>query len=139
MTETTNNQTAVRDRNGIVLHALIGAVLIFLLSFLLVSPVLGGNNHRISPRTGWTNRWSARRIVRCHPSHHDIMAAIALFTPVTPTGSTMSPLVGFVDTGFAMLVLVSIYTAGLGGFRRIQRRLPRRFRFSTQPIAVFRR
>lgn len=114
MTETTSVQTTSRGSDGFYLHALIGAVVMFVLSFIPLSPVLGGAaagylHRRDGVRVGaLAGLFAALPVVA-------MVLVVAYFAPiVTILDSGAIGSVGFGLLGPVMLLLVGLYTVGLG-------------------------
>lgn len=116
MTETSNAQPTSVERDGVLLHALIGAVVTFVLSFLPLSPILGGAT------AGYLHKQEGMRVgalaglFAALPVVAVVMFAITFFMPIvtTPGNSMVGSLLGFSLMGVVMLLLIGLYTVGLG-------------------------
>ncbi|MFC6732556.1 MULTISPECIES: DUF5518 domain-containing protein [unclassified Haladaptatus] len=116
MVETTVVQSSSQQRDGILLHALIGAVLMFVLSFIPLSPVLGGAAAGYLHKHDGVKVGALAGLFAAIPVVAVVMFLVTFLTPVVVTqgNSIVGPLVGFGIMGFVLLLLVGLYTVGLG-------------------------
>lgn len=121
MTDSTTMQSTSRSaptgRGGMGLHALIGAAVMIVLSFVPFSPVLGG------AAAGYLHKREGLKVGALAGLFAAIPVAVGAFLLVSllsitsiadPAGGMMNPLVVFGLMGGLMLTLIGLYTAGLG-------------------------
>ncbi|WP_254538858.1 DUF5518 domain-containing protein [Halomarina litorea] len=113
MTETTGTQTATGPRGGLLLHALVGAVVMFLLSLLPLSPVLGGAAAGYLHRRDGLTVGALAGLVATLPVVA-VVTFVASLLLIVPEGGVVGALVGLGALGVVLLVVVGLYTAGLG-------------------------
>lgn len=116
MTESISSQSSASERGGFLLHALIGAVVMFVLSFIPLSPVLGGAAAGYLHERDGIQVGALAGLFAAVPVVALVMLVVTFLTPVVaaPGGSLMGPLIGFGIMGVVMLLVIGLYTVGLG-------------------------
>lgn len=106
------------ERSGTLLDALVGAVTMVLLSPVPFSPVLGGAVAGYLHRREGLRVGALAGVLAAVPVVVAVTLVVAFFVPVVAVpgdgGVGLGPLAGVGALGFAALLLVTLYTAGLG-------------------------
>ncbi|WP_336361627.1 DUF5518 domain-containing protein [Haladaptatus sp. ZSTT2] len=116
MAGTTHVQTSSRGSNGLLLHAFIGAVVMLVLTIIPLSPVLGGAVAGYLHKSEGMKVGALAGLFAVVPVVAVIMFGVAFLTPFVTSsgGSTIFPSLGFLLIGLVSLLLVGLYTIGLG-------------------------
>ena len=112
MAETTRVRSTPQEGDGLFLHALIGAVVMFVLSIIPLSPVVGGAVSGYLHKREGAKVGALAGLFAAVPIVALVMFVVTFLVPVNV--GTVGPLVGFGIAAVVLLLLVGLYTAGLG-------------------------